>query len=158
LKLPVRDDIAAKRWELRRFALSFCPIMTNEIVNIAQKRNRGGSQAKRRQQAEQMLMLRNRGWTVHAIAQEMGVSEGTVKNRIKEALDRREFPHTDEYRNRQNDHLDDWCAGTSRALPGWKRSSLAQSQREIRSSKPFANVGIASKRCYVSLTGAPACW
>jgi Homeodomain-like domain len=53
--------------------------MTNEIVNIAQKRNRGGSQAKRRQQAEQMLMLRNRGWTVYDIAQKMGVSEGTVR-------------------------------------------------------------------------------
>jgi predicted transcriptional regulator len=86
---------------------SFCPIMIKELVNIAQTWNRGGGQAKRPQQAEEMLQLRNRGWTVYAIAQEMGVSEGTVKNRIKEALDRREFPHTDEYRNRQNDHLDD---------------------------------------------------
>jgi predicted transcriptional regulator len=93
--------------ELRRFALSFYPIMTNEIVNIAQKRNRGGSQAKRRQQAEQMLMLRSRGWTVYAIAHEMGVSEGTVKNRINEALAARVDPKVDEYRKRQNDHLDD---------------------------------------------------
>jgi predicted transcriptional regulator len=80
-------------------------------------------------------MLRNRGRTVYAIAQEMGVSEGTVKNRIKEALDRREFPHTDEYRNRQNDHLDDMVRRHEQTMPGWMRSSLAQSQREIRSLK-----------------------
>jgi hypothetical protein len=49
-----------------------------------------------------MLLLRNRGWTVYAIAQEMGVSEGTVKNRINEALAARVDPKVDEYRKRQN--------------------------------------------------------
>jgi len=92
--------------------------VAGNITHFQQTRHRGGTKAKRRLEQEQCLELRNRGMTVFMIAQETGLSERTVDRRIREALDARVDPKTDEYRQRLSDHLDDLVRRHEQSIVG----------------------------------------
>jgi predicted transcriptional regulator len=64
--------------------------------------------------------LRNRGWTVYAIAQEMGVSEGTVNTRSTKRSPLGLIRRSTSTASARMIILTTWCAGMSRPSPRWR--------------------------------------
>jgi hypothetical protein len=107
LSRHLRDDGQLMSRKVRpnpalRITLAAYELLVTRVTNAQTPRsenastvplNRSGGAAKRRQDQERCLALRNRGWTVYAIAQEMGFSERTVERRMPHRPFKRGFGH-----------------------------------------------------------------
>lgn len=70
--------------------------------------SRGKTQAQVSEERQQCYQLRLAGVSTQAIAKQLGISVGTVHNRVTQEIQSREEPLAEEMRKMQLDRLDDW--------------------------------------------------